>query len=103
MSRAPDTEEILPADSFGKFVTLSASEDSFIQAGCDWEPTPECRAFLEKHDSDPWLMEYRDGGSGRQFRAARHVTLDEARRAFLSYLAGGADWRQAFEWEQVRP
>ena len=100
---AADIEQMLPADSFGKFVILSASEDSFIQAGCDWRPTPECQEFLKRHGSDPGLLEYRDGESGRQFRAAGHVTLDEVRRAFLSYLAGGGEWRQAFQWEQVRP
>ena len=99
---AADIDQILSADSFGKFVILSASEASFIQAGSDWQPTPECQAFLAKHDSDPWLLEYRDEQSGRQFRAARHVTLDEVRRAFLSYLGGGG-WRRAFEWKQVLP
>ena len=100
---AADIDEILPADAFGKFVILAASEESFIQAGCDWRPTQECQAYLARHDSDPWLLEYRDGESGRQFRAAGHVTLDEVRRAFLSYLAGGGEWRQALQWEQVRP
>ena len=46
---AADIEQILPQDAFGKFAILSASEDSFIQAGNDWRPTAECRAYLQQH------------------------------------------------------
>ena len=99
---AADINQVLPTDAFGKFVILSASEDSFIQAGCDWQPSPECQEFLEKHGSDPWLLEYRDGDSGRLFRVASHVTLDQVRRAFLSYLAGSEEWRHGSRWEERR-
>lgn len=62
------------SDSFGKFAILSASDEAFIQAGCDWQPDPECAAFLAAHGSDPWVLEYWE--DSRQFRAAKHITLE---------------------------
>jgi hypothetical protein len=99
---ALDIERILPEDAFGKFAILSASQDSFIQAGNDWQPGEECRRFLQENGSDPWILEYREGGSGRHYRAAGHVTLEQVRRAFLSYLAGRDEWRQGLTWEELR-
>ena len=49
--------------------------------------------------SDPWMLEYHE--DGHLFRAAGHVTLDRARQAFQSYLAGGPEWRTGFEWREV--
>lgn len=98
---AADIERILPADGFGKFAILSASESSFIQAGCDWQPGDECKAFMEAHDSDPWVLEYRDGESGLQYRAIGQVTLEQVRQVFLSYLAGSRAWREIFDWREV--
>lgn len=43
---AEDIERILPDDAFGKFVILSASETSFIKAGCDWRPGQWCQTFF---------------------------------------------------------
>jgi hypothetical protein len=98
---AEDIDRILPADGFGKFAILSASENSFIQAGNDWQPGEECRAFLRDHGSDPWVLEYRDGESGRQYRAIGHVTLDQVRQAFLSYLSGSRAWREMLGWREM--
>jgi hypothetical protein len=98
---AADIDEILPSDAFGKFLILSASEDTFIQAGSDWQPTPECAAFLRERKSDPWVLEYRDGTTGRQYAATRYVTLDEVRNAFVSYLAGDEAWRSMFSWKEL--
>ena len=92
-------DEVLGADAFGKFAVLSASDEAFIQAGNDWQPGPACEAFMDAHDSDPWVLEYREGG--RQFRAAGHVTLEQVRRAFRSYLAGGSEWRSGFAWGEL--
>jgi hypothetical protein len=99
---AEDIERILPDDAFGKFVILSASETSFIKAGCDWRPGQWCQTLLREDEADPWLLEYRDGESGRQYRAVGHVTLDQVRQAFLSYLSGGRAWREMFDWREVR-
>jgi hypothetical protein len=93
---SPTLDEVLRQDGFGKFAILAAREVEYIQAGNDWQPGEDCCAFLQRHDSDPWLLEYREGES--QFRATGHVTLDQVRRAFLSYLAGRSEWRSWFSW-----
>jgi hypothetical protein len=90
---------LLACDGFGKFAVLSASDEAFIQAGNDWQPGPECEEFMATHDSDPWVLEYRDGA--RQFQAAGRVTLDQVRQAFGSYLAGGPEWRSGFAWGEL--
>jgi hypothetical protein len=92
-------DETLATDAFGKFAILSAAEGSFIQAGNDWQPGLACEEFMASHDSDPWALEYRQGG--RQFRATGHVTLDQVRNAFRSYLAGGSEWRTGFAWGEL--
>jgi hypothetical protein len=98
---AADIDRILPADGFGKFAVLCESEESFIQAGSDWQPSESCRAFSREHGSDPWLLEYRDGRTGRQFRAAGHVTLNQVHQAFLSYLSGSQAWRELYDWQDL--
>ena len=98
---AAEIDRILGDDNFGTFAVLAADEDSFIQAGNDWQAGPESEAFFDAHSSDPWVLEYRDGTTGRLFRAAGRVTLDDVREAFLSYLVGGDDWR-LFTWEEFR-
>jgi hypothetical protein len=98
---AADIDRILTGDGFGKFAVLSASESSFIQAGNDWQPGEECQAFLRGHGSDPWLLECRDGASGRQYRVTGHVTLDQVRLAFLSYLSGTRAWQELFDWCEI--
>jgi hypothetical protein len=95
---AAGLDEVLEPDGFGKFAILSASE-AFIQAGNDWQPGAACETFMDAHDSDPWLLEYREGG--RQFRAAGHVTLEQVRHAFQSYLVGGSEWRSGFAWSAL--
>jgi hypothetical protein len=97
---ASTLDEVLRSDTFGKFVVLVASDDEFIQAGNDWKPSEECQAFLRDHESDPWLLEYRE--SGRLFRAAGHVTLQQVRSAFLAYLSGASAWRSAFAWAELQ-
>jgi hypothetical protein len=92
-------DAVLESDGFGKFAILSASEEEFIQAGNDWRPGEECKAFMTAHDSDPWVLEYRE--TGRQFRATGHVTLEQVRQAFRSYLHGGSEWRSEFTWGEL--
>ncbi|AMV29077.1 hypothetical protein VT84_32075 [Gemmata sp. SH-PL17] len=93
-------DEILATDVFGAFAILSASGEAFIQAGNDWQPDEDCRAFLDAHDSDPWLLEHRE--CGYQFRAVGHATLEQVRRAFRSYLTGGSEWRTGFAWSELQ-
>jgi hypothetical protein len=97
---ATAVDEVLRSDAFGKFAILLASNQEFIQAGNDWQPGEECRAFLQQHDSDPWLLEYRE--SGRQFRAAGHVTLQQVQQAFQAYLTGRLEWRLGFVWTELQ-
>jgi hypothetical protein len=54
---------------------------------------------MATHDSDPWVLEYRE--DGRQFRAEGQVTLEQVRQAFQSYLAGGSEWRAGFTWGEM--
>ena len=96
---AASLDEVLSSDAFGKFAILSKSGKAFIQAGNDWQPGPECEAFMDAHGSDPWVLEYRE--RGRQFRAAGRVTLDQVQAAFRSYLAGGSEWRTGFAWSEL--
>jgi hypothetical protein len=100
---AADIDRILATDSFGKFAVLSASDSVFMQAGNDWQPSPECDAFLKRTGSDPWVLEYRDGESGTQYRALGQLTLEQVRLAFLSYLASSKDWHQAHTWNELAP
>jgi hypothetical protein len=94
-------EEILSSDAFDKFAILSQSESAFIQAASNWQPTDECAAFLNSNDSDPWIIEYRDGETGTHYRAEGNVTLGDVMRAFTSYLAGNSDWRTSLHWQPV--
>lgn len=99
--RRDQLEEILSSDAFGKFAILSESESAFIQAGSDWQPTDECSEFLKTHDSDPWIIEFRDSETGAHHRAVGYVTLKDVIGAFTSYLDGGGSWRNDFEWKPV--
>jgi len=98
---ANDLVRVLDEDAFGSFAVLSSSDDDFIQAGNHWAPGEACEAFLARHDSDPWILEYRDSRTGKQYQATRDVTLAEAKQAFLSYLRGSSDWRRQFEWSEI--
>lgn len=93
---ATTLDDVLTSDAFGKFAILSTSADNYIQAGNDWQPGPECKEFMYAHDSDPWVLEYREGT--RQFRAASQVTLHQVHHAFRSYLDGQREWQAEFEW-----
>jgi hypothetical protein len=98
---AADIEHVLGDEGFGKFVILSASDEAFIQAACVWEPGPGSKQFIEETGSDPFRLEYRDGGSGRLFAAEGHLTLDQVKQAFLAYLAEDESWRSRFVWAEV--
>lgn len=45
------------------------------------------------------MLEY--GKGGRLFRAVGPFTLEQVRRAFRSYLAGGSEWRTGFTWGEL--
>ena len=96
---AATVDEMLSSDAFGKFAILSASEREFIQAGNDWQPGEACEAFMDEHDSDPWMLEYSKGK--KQYRAKVHVTLEQVRWAFRSYFDGRSDWRTGFVWGEI--
>jgi len=93
---AASLDGVFTEDAFGKFAILSASETDFIQIGNAWKPDEETRAFLQAHHSDPWVLQYREGL--QLFEASGLVTLDQARQAFVSYLAGQSQWRNQFRW-----
>ena len=93
-------DELLATDGFGKFAILSKSDTVFIQTACEWEPGPTSQTFLEKHDSDPWILQYRDE-SGKQYQAKGQLTLKQVRQAFASYHAGKKTWQTTCEWELI--
>jgi hypothetical protein len=92
--------EALGDDSFGKFAILSRSEDDFIQAGNNWDPSEECGRFLKETGSDPWILEYREGQKVRRARGNR--TLDEVIAVFIEYLEGKEEWRTRFWWVEQK-
>lgn len=96
---AAELDEVLEQDGFGKFAILNHTEQEFIQAGNDWQLNEACRAFIDAHDSDPWVLEYRE--AEQQFRAVGWVTLGQVRQAFQSYLAGESEWRTGFAWVKL--
>ena len=91
----------LTTEDLGDVPDIAAAtlDEVFIQAGNDWQPSEECAAFLQRHDSDPWVLEHRE--AGRQFRATKSVTLQQVRQAFQSFLAGASDWRSEFAWVEL--
>lgn len=99
--KADELARIVDEDAFGAFAVLSDSDDAFMQAGNNWSPDDECEAFVERHGSDPWVLEYRDAASGKQFQATRNVTLQEVRDAFLHYLRANPAWRDRFQWSEI--
>ena len=99
--RADDVARIIDEDAFGSFVILSQCDEGFIQAANNWSADGAGEAFVARHDSDPWILEYRDAASGTQFQATRNVTLIELRTAFLDYLRGGFEWRTHFQWTEI--
>jgi hypothetical protein len=91
-----------PTGEFGTFAQLFASEANFIQAGPE-TPGPRRKAFLREHGSCPWVLQcgYGDGHPGQVFQVAGLVTWDQVRQAFLSFLAGGEEWRRQFIWGEL--
>lgn len=92
---AADVERVFYDNSFGQFVILSISEESFIQAASD------ATSFDRQHDYDPWVLEYRDGSTAKQFRARGDLSIEQVRQAFLSYLRGGDEWHRDFAWAEL--
>jgi hypothetical protein len=97
-----DINNLRPTGELGTFAQLFASETKFIQAGPD-VPGQRRKAFLREHGSDPWVLQYGYGDEhpGQVFQAEGLVTWDQVRRAFLSFLAGGEEWRRQFTWAEV--
>lgn len=94
-------EQMLTSDAFGKYAMLARSTSHFILATSDWQPTDEYRNFAEAHDSDPWVIELRDGHDNRQLRAEGYVTLRAVIHAFKLYLIGDEKWHTTFRWQAV--
>jgi hypothetical protein len=98
---ASDIQRVLTEGSFGDFVILGDYQDGFIQAGPGCPLTDEYEAFERRTGSDPWTLECYQSDSGQMFRVEGYVTSDQVRQALLSYLAGGADWRN-FVWNEFQ-
>lgn len=83
-------DQTLREDSFGKFVVLVGPDGEFLQAGCVWDSSARCAAFVRETGSDPWVLECREQGALR--RAEGLLTGDEVRVAFGEYLRGERRW-----------
>ncbi|MBX7223705.1 MAG: hypothetical protein K1Y36_27570 [Blastocatellia bacterium] len=99
----PETlAQILLEDGFGKFAILNAAEDIYLQAGNCWSPDDVCTEFLKRWGSDPWILEYHDGPTGKHFQALGHFPLPVVVEVFLSYLSGNQSWRENREWQEIK-
>jgi hypothetical protein len=98
---AQELEAALVGDAFGKFAVLTDADGAFVQAGNAWEPGAECERFLKRHDSDPWVLEYREAENCIQYRVVGWVTLANVLTAFRAYLAGNPNWHAEYEWEEL--
>jgi hypothetical protein len=47
------------------------------------------------------IVEYREGGPDRHYKAAGPQPREAVVEAFLDYLASGNHWRTAFEWRRL--
>jgi hypothetical protein len=101
---AEDINRVLPADEFGCFAALFASQTKYMQT-CNRGRTPlHTSATAGQLHVREWALQHGDEQSAAHggFEAAGLVTLDHVRLAFLSFLAGGEDWRRQFTWAKVR-
>ncbi len=86
---------------FGKFLVLAKNEGCFIQTANLWEPTPECTAFQQRTQSDPYSLEYKDESTGDMFAAENWQTLQEIKTAFLAFLKGSESWKAKKAWTKI--
>ena len=80
-------------EAFGKFIILTGDDGGFIQAADAWE--------IDDGAADPFVLEYRDAASGKQYASTKLVTLLNVEAAFISYLRGELDWREGHEWKEL--
>ena len=92
-----DLDRVLAIDSFGIFAQLFDEAGGWIQAG-KAEPGPLREAFISKHGSEPWRLQYGHERSAPVFQAVGLVTLGQVREAFQSFLAGDDEWQQQSTW-----
>ena len=52
-------------------------------------------------EDDMFVVEYREGGADRHYKAAGMQSVKPVVEAFVDYLASGNGWRTAFEWRRV--
>lgn len=71
----------------GEFLILADEGGGFIQAAGEGD--------------GPYVLEYRDPEQEKNCCARQEVGRDEARAAFIDYLRGGTQWREAHEWEEL--
>jgi hypothetical protein len=95
-----DLDRVLATASFGAFVQLFDEACGWIQAGKAL-PGPLLDAFIAKHGSEPWVLQYGHEKSAPTFQAVGHVTLGQVRQAFQSFLAGGDEWQRQHTWATV--
>lgn len=52
-------------------------------------------------EDEQFIVEYREGGADRHYRAGGPQSREAVIDAFLDYLTSGNRWRTAFEWRRL--
>lgn len=92
---------VFDESDFGKFLVLARNENDFLQTACLWEPNPECNQFLQRTESLPYSLEYKDKSTGEMFAAQGWLTLQEIQKAFSEFLRGTDHWKQNKVWTKL--
>jgi hypothetical protein len=69
----------------GEFMILGSSPQHYIQAA---------------GDSEPFVMEYRDGSAAEHYECTQEISRGELEAAFISYLSGDSLWKTKFDWKK---
>jgi hypothetical protein len=70
----------------GEFIILSTSPQNYIQAA---------------GDSEPFLLEYREGSESEHYECAQDISRADLESALISYLSGDSKWRTQFQWKKL--
>ncbi len=80
--------QILDTETFGGFIGLEMSDDTFLQASIMDEPA---------HPETMYYVEYKS--DGKIWAATSQLTKNELKQAFTEYLQGNDFWKGRYAWE----
>ncbi len=106
-----DIDRAFANGEIGKFAQLSASKKRYLQTASKGTPSncvepdhPEVKGhweFIRQTGTEPWYMECVDSAGVRECPLEGYFTLEQVKRAFISFLRGDPSWRQAYSWVEV--